>query len=91
MEESVCKETHLLNSKYNKADIEAVVNNQTHLYDLQQEKLGCTLAEFEELFQGKIGAWNRPKTDIKLKENTTQFHGAPYKFCKQSKRRSRKK
>ena len=40
LEELAHEEANLLESKYKKADLEEVVNNQTHLSNTQQEKLG---------------------------------------------------
>jgi hypothetical protein len=36
------------------------------------------LLEFESLFDGTLGDWNRPPVSIKLKEGATPYHGRPY-------------
>ena len=56
LDKLACEETNLLESKYEKADLANVVDNQTHLSDAQQEKFGWVLTEFEDLFQGKLDA-----------------------------------
>ena len=80
LEELACEEMNLLESKYEKAEIATVIDNQTHLNSEQREKLSAVLREFEDLFQGKLGAWNGPKIDIELKQGVAPFHGRPYKI-----------
>ena len=78
LEELECKEANFLKLKYDKANLDEVINNQTHLSNLQWDKFGQVLAKFEDLFQGKFSAWNGPNIDIKQKEDATLFHGRPY-------------
>ena len=80
LEELACEEMNLLESKYKKADLSAVIDNQMHLTDDQKGKFGQVLKEFEDLFEGQLGAWNGPTIDIELKDRVTPFHGRPYKI-----------
>eukprot|EP00804_Cyclotella_cryptica_P030445 CCRYP_008518-RA/>CCRYP_008518-RA protein AED:0.77 eAED:1.00 QI:0/-1/0/1/-1/1/1/0/91 len=49
---------HILDTKYEKADLRAIVkDNCTHLSNPEQAKLLELLQEFEELFSGKLGDW----------------------------------
>ena len=50
---------HILDAKYEKADLQSVVSaNCAHLSLRDQNKLLELLIEFEELFDGTLGDWN---------------------------------
>jgi hypothetical protein len=36
------------------------------------------LLEYESLFDGTLGDWNRPPVSIELKEGATPYHGRSY-------------
>jgi len=36
------------------------------------------LLEYESLFDGTLGDWNRPPVYIELKEGAKPYHGRPY-------------
>jgi hypothetical protein len=36
------------------------------------------LLDYESLFDGTLGDWNRPPVSIELKEGATPYHGRPY-------------
>ena len=55
-----------------------VRDNCTHLTPLHQEKLLSLLLEFESLFDGTLGDWNRPPVSIELIKGATPYHGRPY-------------
>jgi hypothetical protein len=64
----------ILDAKYDKADLPAIV----HLTASQQEKLLSLLFDYEQLFDGTIGDWNRPPVSIEMKERAKPYHGRPY-------------
>jgi hypothetical protein len=69
----------ILDAKYDKANLPAIVReNCSHLTPLQQEKLLSLLLEYESLFDGTFGEWNRPPVSIELKEGAKPYHGRPY-------------
>ena len=69
----------ILDAKYGKANLPAIVkDNCHHLTPLQREKLLSLLLEYESLFDGTLGDWNRPPISIELKEGATPYHGRPY-------------
>ena len=69
----------ILDAKYDKANLPAIVkDNCSHLTPSQREKLLSLLFEFEELFDGTLGDWNRPPVSIKMKEGAKPYHGRPY-------------
>jgi hypothetical protein len=68
----------ILDAKYDKANLPAIVrDNCSHLTPLQREKLLSLLLDFESLFDGTLGDWNRPPVSIELKEGAKPYHGRP--------------
>jgi len=69
----------ILDAKYDKANLPAIVrDNCSHLPLLQREKLLSLLLEYELLFDGTLGDWNRPPISIELEEGAKPYHGRPY-------------
>ncbi len=50
-------------------------DNCSHLEPSQQEKLLSLLLDYELLFDGKLGDWNRPPVS---EEGAKPYHGRPY-------------
>ena len=70
---------HILDAKYEKADLQAVVStNCTHLSSSQQQKLMEVLIEFEDLFDGTLGDWKTEPVSFELLEGPKPYHGRPY-------------
>ncbi len=62
---------HILDAKYEKADLQSVVSaNCTRLSLPDQNKLLELLTEYEELFDGTLGDWNTEPVSFELKEGT---------------------
>ena len=58
----------ILDSKYEKADLDKVAANAEQLLDKhQQRKLLLLLKDFEDLFDGTLGHWETEPIDIELK------------------------
>ena len=58
-QEETQRVVHILDAKYEKADLQSVVStNCTHLSLPDQTKLLELLIEFEDLFDGILGDWN---------------------------------
>ena len=65
---------HILDAKYEKADLQSVVSaNCTHQSLQDQNKLLELLTEFEELFDGTVGDWNTEPVSFELKEGTNHI------------------
>ena len=59
MQEATQQVVHILDAKYEKADLQSVVStNCTHLSLPDQNKFLKLLTEYEELFEGTLGDWN---------------------------------
>jgi hypothetical protein len=68
----------ILDAKYDRANLPAIVkDNCAHLTPLHREKLLSLLLEFEWLFDGTLGDWNRPPVSIELIKGATPYHGRP--------------
>jgi hypothetical protein len=69
----------ILDAKYDKANLPEIVNdNCSHLESSQQEKLLSLLLDYESLFDGTLGDWNRLPASVKMKEGAKPYHGRPY-------------
>ena len=68
----------ILDAKYEKADLNAVVDNCKHLSVPDQKKLLKLLTEFEDLFDGTLGDWDTEPVSLKLKEDAKLYHGRPF-------------
>eukprot|EP00957_Ditylum_brightwellii_P020841 1571835-Ditylum_brightwellii.AAC.1 len=49
---------NILDAKYEKADLEKVINDATSLNKDEKKKLLKLLQQFEELFDGTLGTWD---------------------------------
>ena len=75
--------THILDAKYEKADLRSIVtDNCTHSDTPEQIKLLEHLQEFEELFNGKLGDWDCKPVSLELKEGARPYHGRPFPIPK---------
>jgi hypothetical protein len=79
MQEATQWVVHILDTKYEKADLQSAVStNCTHLSLHAQNKLLLELLrEFEELFDGTLGDWNTKLVSYELKEGTKPHHNWP--------------
>ncbi len=79
---------HILDAKYEKADLQSIVStNCTHLSLQDQNLLLELLTEFGELFDGTLDDWNTENMSLELKEGAKQYHGKAYpvlQSCKET-------
>jgi len=69
----------ILDAKYDKADLPEIVRTSCpHLMPSEQEMLLSLLLDYESLFDGTLGDWNRPPVSIELKDGAKPYHGRPY-------------
>ena len=86
MHEATKRVVHILDAKYEKADLQSVVStNCTHLSLQGQNKLLELLMEFEDFFDGTLGDWNTEPVSFELKEGTKPYHGRPFPVPKSRK------
>ena len=53
-------------------------DNCSHLTPSQREKLLSLPFDYEQLFDGTLGDWNRQPISIEMKEGAKPYHGRPY-------------
>ena len=70
--------TKIAESRYEKADLEAVVLECTHLTIQEHNSLYHLLKQYKFLFDGTLKKWNLPPIDIKEKENVEPYHAKPF-------------
>ena len=70
---------NIIDAKYSKADLSAIVKECETLTKFEQEKLHALLKKFEHLFDGTLGTWNTDPVDLELKDpNCKPYHAKPY-------------
>jgi hypothetical protein len=70
--------TQILESKYDKADINKVVAHQNHLDSKQQADLHNILSKHTKLFCGKLGHYKAKKMHLELLPGAQPKHAKPY-------------
>ena len=58
----------ILDAKYEKAALDEVVNNATHLNKSEQEALSKLLKKYETIFDGTLGEWKTEPVEFEMKE-----------------------
>ena len=77
--EATKRAVQILDAKYEKADLQSVVDdNCSHLSLQDQNKLLDLLTEFEDLFDGTLGDWDTKPVSFELKEGAKPYHGRAY-------------
>jgi hypothetical protein len=65
-----------------KADLQAVVDNCSHLSQEEKNMLLTLLTDFEPLFDGTLGAWKTMPVSFELKEGARPYHGRAFPIPK---------
>ena len=73
-----CFPTEILPSKYEKVDVQTVVDQQTHLSPVQQTQLHDAFHGLDELFNGKLGLYNRKQVHLDIKPDAVSIRCKPY-------------
>ena len=69
----------ILDAKYEKADLQAIVNNScSHLSSNHKHQLLKLLNEFEPLFDGTLGDWKTKPVSFELKEGVKPYHSRAF-------------
>jgi hypothetical protein len=76
--------TQILDAKYEKANLRAIVEDdcKKHLSAPKKASLLELLQEFEELFDGTLGDWDCDPVSLELKEGARPYHGRPFPIPK---------
>jgi hypothetical protein len=74
--------TEILPAEYKPCNINAIVNEQTHLSTNKKDKLRSVLLEFSDLFKGECGKYNSDPIDLELVPGAKPFYGKPFSIPK---------
>ena len=78
-QEATDRVIHILDAKYEKADLQKIVtDNCSHLTSKQQTLLLKCLKKFEPLFDGTLGDWKTKPVSFELKEGEKPYHGRAF-------------
>ncbi len=73
-----CFAIEILDAKYEKVQIEEVLNPLEHLSTQQKADLKQVLSVFTKLFDGTLGVYRHKKFDFELKPGAKPKHARPY-------------
>ena len=76
--EATSHAVHILDARYEKANINLVVNDMEHLSTTEKQQLKALLFKYEHLFDGTLGKWDTHPVHFELKEGARPFHAKPY-------------
>ena len=68
----------ILDAKYEKADLHKLVEACTHLQKGDRDKLLRLLKQYEDLFDGTLGAWKTSPVDFELKPGAKPHQARPF-------------
>jgi hypothetical protein len=68
----------ILDSKYDKIDVSAVVDKQEQLNATQKQQLHKLLTKHENTFNGELGDWKSSPVSIELQKDAKPFHAKAY-------------
>lgn len=68
----------ILDAKYDKIEIDAVIEQQKHLNDSQRQQLKAVMRGFEVLFDGKLKKYPGKQIRLELKEDARPVHCKPF-------------
>ena len=81
-EQATQRAVKILDAKYKKADLQAVVTYCTQLNSVEKNKLLELLKKFEPLFDGTLGHWTTKPVSFQLKDRVTPYHGRAFPIPK---------
>ncbi len=73
---------HILDAKYEAADLGQVAEDCTHLSMDERLKLHSLLLKYAELFDGTLGIWKGEECDFELKEGVKPYHAKAFPIPK---------
>jgi hypothetical protein len=76
----------ILESKYNRVNIDEAAEQQVHLNEKQRKDLATLLWQFQPLFSGKLGCYPNATVHLELKNDVKPFQTHPYPVPEQNKK-----
>lgn len=77
-DDEVIGDSYLLDSKYDKVDVEELISKQSHLTKEQQNDLLQVWHKCEKLFSGGLGTYEDREVHLDLKPDAHPVHQRPY-------------
>ena len=68
----------ILDAKYQKADLDSIVEEHSHLSTEEREMLLILLKRYGSLFDGTLGLWKGTEIDLELLPDVKPYHARPY-------------
>ena len=84
--EATSRVIKILDSKYEKADLDKIVNESQGLDDVQKPMLLKLLRKYESLFDGTLGRWKTTPVQIELRRNAKPVNARWYPVPRINKR-----
>ena len=78
VEDAAHRAKHILDAKYDKADIEKICEEQAELDKPQQSQLAASLHKCEALFDGQLVGWHGQEVKLELQEGAKPYHARAY-------------
>ena len=72
----------ILDAKYEKANLDKIVDDCYHLNETDKRKLYNLLKKYEVLFDGTLGHWKDGDYNIEVKKGAEPYHARPYPIPK---------
>ena len=82
LQDATTRMKHILEAKYEPANLKEVVNSCSNLTSNEKYKLYDLLSKYKTLFDGSLGHWIGEKYHIQLKENAKPYHARAYPIPK---------
>jgi hypothetical protein len=73
-----CYATEILDAKYEKVEVDGVINQLNYLNLKQKEDLKKVLKEHTKLFDGTLGVYSHRKFQIDLVSGAIAYHARPH-------------
>ena len=73
---------HILDAKYEAANLNAIADSCTHLSIDEQRQLLALLEKYNLLFDGSLGTWTGDPYNIELKPDATPYHARAFPIPK---------
>jgi len=70
--------TEILDAHYEKANLEQLCKEQSHLSEAEQGNLLRLLRKYETLFDGTLGEWKGTDIDLELRDDAKPYHARPF-------------
>lgn len=82
MDDATERIKHILDAKYEPANLDDIVNSCHHLKTEQRKKLRKLLEKYKILFDGTLGKWKGSPYNIELKADATPYHARSFPIPK---------